>query len=297
MKNEGYTYRETLDILKRHGITPRKGFGQNFLTDKNILSKIIDAAKLENGDQVLEIGPGIGTLTRELASKSGRVVCVEIDDRLIPILQDTTSPFSNITIVSGDILRLNLNRLYRDHFREGRIKVVANLPYYITSPIVMKLLEAEVPLKSAIIMVQKEVALRMSASPGSKDYGALSVAVQFYSSPEMIASVPPTVFIPPPKVSSAIVRLDIKEFSDYRVKDTNLMFSIVKAAFGKRRKTLLNALVGVRGLETKEKVREALKSCGIEPERRGETLSVQDFCRLADCIIDSSKESSVIRRQ
>jgi len=284
MKNEGFTYSETLDILKRHNITPRKGLGQNFLTDKNILSKIIDAAELEADDQVLEIGPGIGTLTRELALKSGRVVCVEIDDRLIPVLQDTTSCFSNITVVCGDILKLDLSQLYRKHFQDGRIKVVANLPYYITSPIVMKLLEEEIPLKSIIIMVQKEVARRMAASPGNKEYGALSVAVQFYSNPEMIASVPPTVFIPPPKVSSAVVRLDIKESPGYRVKDTSLMFSIVKAAFGKRRKTLLNALVGVRGLENKETVREVLESCGIEPERRGETLSVQDFCRLADCV-------------
>jgi 16S rRNA (adenine1518-N6/adenine1519-N6)-dimethyltransferase len=285
--SEGFSLKKTVEILKEHGIKLNKGLGQNFLIDKNILNKIVDSAKLCPEDEVLEIGPGIGTLTRELAERAGKVVSVEIDNRLISVLQSTISSYSNVTIINKDILKLDLKKIWAEHFTSERVKVVANLPYYITSPIVMKLLEDGVPIRLIVIMVQKEVARRMVALPGNKDYGALTVAVRFYTSPEVIATVPPTVFIPPPKVSSAIVRLNIEGAPEYSVKDKRLMFSLVKAAFGQRRKTLLNALKGTEGLDSKDKIREVLESCNIQLDRRGETLSIEEFCRLANCVYNA----------
>ena len=282
--SEGFTLKETIEILQKYQIKLNKGLGQNFLIDKNILAKIVNSAELSAGDRVLEIGPGIGTLTRELAARAGKVVAVEIDSRLVPVLQETTSTFSNVRIINQDILKSDLRKLWEDYFAPNRIKVVANLPYYVTSPIIMKLLEEDIPLKMIVVMVQKEVAQRMTAVPGTKDYGALTVAVQFYSEPQIIATVPPAVFMPPPKVSSAIVRLNIDREHRYKVMDKGLMFSLVKAAFGQRRKALVNALRGVAGMSAKEDVREALKRSGIDPRRRGETLSIEEFCRLADSI-------------
>ena len=282
--SEGFTLKETIEILQKYQIKLNKGLGQNFLIDKNILAKIVNSAELSAGDRVLEIGPGIGTLTRELAARAGKVEAVEIDSRLVPVLQETTSTFSNVRIINQDILKSDLRKLWEDYFAPNRIKVVANLPYYVTSPIIMKLLEEDIPLKMIVVMVQKEVAQRMTAVPGTKDYGALTVAVQFYSEPQIIATVPPAVFMPPPKVSSAIVRLNIDREHRYKVMDKGLMFSLVKAAFGQRRKALVNALRGVAGMSAKEDVREALKRSGIDPRRRGETLSIEEFCRLADSI-------------
>lgn len=282
--SQGFTLRETIEILEKYSLKLNKGLGQNFLVDKNILNKIVSSAELTAEDVVLEIGPGIGTLTREVAARVKKVVAVEIDPRLVPILEETTSTFSNVYIINRDILECDLRGLWETHLAPRRVKVVANLPYYVTSPVVMKLLEEDIPLQRIVIMVQKEVAQRMAAVPGTKDYGALTVAVQFYSNPRIVATVPPTVFIPPPKVSSAIVRLDIEGGPRYRVMDKGLMFSLVKAAFGQRRKTLTNALKGVVGLPDKEKVREVLNRAGIDPGRRGETLSIEEFCRLADCI-------------
>jgi len=282
--NEGFTIKETIEILKKHDLKLNKRFGQNFLTDKNILNKIVDSARLNSDDRVLEIGPGIGTLTRALAAEAGKVVAVEIDTRLIPILKETTSNFPNIRLINGDILKVNLKELWNENFSCGNVKVVANLPYYITSPVIMKLLEEEISVQTIVVMVQKEVAQRMIAIPGTKDYGALTIGIGFYARPEIIATVPPTVFVPPPKVSSAIVRLDIGTGQGFEVNDKRLMFSLVKAAFGQRRKTLINSLKGVAGLSDKGDVKEALKCAGIDGNRRGETLSIEEFCRLADCI-------------
>jgi len=283
----GYTYNETRGIMERFGIKPSKGLGQNFLTDKNILHKMIAAAEISDKDEVLEIGPGIGTLTRELAERAGKVVAVEIDRRLIPVLEQTLKPFGNVNVINGDILDLDLKALWERYFT-GRVKVAANLPYYVTSPIVMRFLEEDLPLKSIVIMVQKEVARRMNAKPGGKDYGALSIAVQYRSEPRIVAEVPPTVFIPPPKVSSAIIRLDILPQPRYAVKDEALLFRLVKAAFGQRRKTLINALSGGLASMDKQRLSKALTASGIDPKRRGETLSIGEFCRLADYIYDET---------
>ncbi|MGI6698635.1 MAG: 16S rRNA (adenine(1518)-N(6)/adenine(1519)-N(6))-dimethyltransferase RsmA [Clostridia bacterium] len=279
----GFTYNETREIMKRFGIKPSKGLGQNFLVDKNILQKMVTAAEISKDDQVLEIGPGVGTLTRELASRAGKVVAVELDRRLVPVLECTVKPFGNVELINGDILDLDLAALWDGHFT-GRVKVAANLPYYVTSPIVMKLLEQRLPLQRIVIMVQKEVARRMSARPGSKDYGALSIAVQYRSKPCIVAEVPPTVFLPPPKVDSAIVRLDVQPEPRYSVKDEALLFKLVKGAFGQRRKTLLNALGSSFATLDKQRLGEALEASGIDPKRRGETLSIDEFCRLADYI-------------
>ncbi|MDD2573600.1 MAG: 16S rRNA (adenine(1518)-N(6)/adenine(1519)-N(6))-dimethyltransferase RsmA [Bacillota bacterium] len=282
----GYTLSETREIIKRFGIKPSKGLGQNFLTDKNILGKMVTAAELNQNDQVLEIGPGIGTLTRELAAKVGEVVAVEIDKRLVPVLGHTLKYCANVEVINADILTFDLKSLWKDHFT-GRVKVVANLPYYVTSPIIMRLLEENIPLERIVVMVQKEVAQRMNAGPGGKDYGALSIAVQYRSRPSIVAEIPPTVFVPPPKVASAIIRLDIKD-ADLRcaVKDERLLFRLVRAAFGQRRKTLINALGSGLSSIAKEDLAEALEGCGIDRRRRGETLSIEEFCRLADYIYE-----------
>jgi 16S rRNA (adenine1518-N6/adenine1519-N6)-dimethyltransferase len=282
--NCGFTLTETIEIMREYGLKPSKGLGQNFLIDKNILRKMVDSAEINCCDQVLEIGPGIGTLTRELASRARKVVAVEIDQRLVPILHRVTAGMPNVTIINRDILEVDLARLWEENFGNQPVKVAANLPYYITTPIIMKLLEEGVPIKTIVVMVQKEVAERMIASPGGKDYGALSVAVQFHSRPRIVAMVPATVFIPRPRVGSAIVKMDIDQGKQYRVSDKGLLFSLVKAAFGHRRKTLLNAVgeLGIAG--DKDSLKMLLAGCGIDPARRGETLSIEEFCRLADCI-------------
>jgi 16S rRNA (adenine1518-N6/adenine1519-N6)-dimethyltransferase len=286
--SDGYTLSETREILKEFGIKPSKGLGQNFLTDKNILAKMVAAAELSRHDQVLEIGPGIGTLTRTLAARAGKVVAVEIDRRLVPVLGHTLKHCDNVEVINADILTLDLGSLWKGHFT-GRVKVVANLPYYVTSPIIMKLLEENVPLDRIVVMVQKEVAQRMNAGPGGKDYGALSIAVQYRTRPSVIAEIPPTVFVPTPKVASAIIRLDVQETGvRYAVKDERLLFRLVRAAFGQRRKTLMNALgSGFPEVDRKD-LAKILEGCGIDPRRRGETLSIEEFCLLADCIYEKT---------
>ncbi|HHT51096.1 MAG TPA: 16S rRNA (adenine(1518)-N(6)/adenine(1519)-N(6))-dimethyltransferase RsmA [Eubacteriaceae bacterium] len=272
------------EIIKKHGFYFSKGLGQNFLIDSNILDKILEGANLNPEDGVLEIGPGIGTMTQALSRRVEKVIAIEIDKNLLPILKETLEDCPNIEIVYGDILKLPLEEILNDHFNNKRIKVVANLPYYITTPIIMNLLEKELPIESITIMVQKEVAERMYASPGGKDYGALSVAVQFYSNPSIITNVPPTVFMPPPNVGSTIIRLDVLEQPKVEVNDRRLFFSIVAAAFGKRRKTLLNALsTGNLGLE-KEFIKKVLNNIGISEKRRGETLSLEEFARISNNI-------------
>lgn len=294
MPSGGYTLNETKNILREYGIRPVKGLGQNFITDKNILAKILSTAQLNEEDQVLEIGPGIGTLTAELAKRVGKVVTVEIDRRLIPVLERTLKPFDNVIVINADILSIDIASLWREHFSQ-RVKVVANLPYYITSPIVMKLLEEDLSLDSIVVMVQKEVAKRMNARPGVKDYGALSVAVQYRSFVDVIAEIPPGAFMPPPKVVSALVRLSIKEIGEMCTpKDERLMFQLVRAAFGQRRKTLSNALHSAFKDIDRNCLIKNLRDCGIDPQRRGETLSVEEFCRLADYMYNKGQAQRTV---
>ncbi|KXG74143.1 16S rRNA (adenine(1518)-N(6)/adenine(1519)-N(6))-dimethyltransferase RsmA [Thermotalea metallivorans] len=274
----------TKEIVERYGFKFSKSLGQNFLIDENILYKIIDGAEISKEDGVIEIGPGIGTLTQVLAERAGKVVAVEIDKNLLPILEETLREADNVEVIHQDVLKLDLHGLIRDKFEGKPVKVIANLPYYVTTPIIMKFLEERIPVSSMVVMIQKEVADRMQAKPGTKDYGALSVAVQYYCEPRMITKVPKSVFIPQPKVESTVIQLKVLENPKVKVKDERLLFDIVRAAFGKRRKTLLNALSSSNlGLD-KEKIKEILSKSNIQEERRGETLTIEEFAYLADCI-------------
>lgn len=276
--------KNTREIIQKHGFHFSKKLGQNFLIDRNILEKIVDGAQVTKEDGILEIGPGIGTMTQVLSQRAKKVVAVEIDSSLLFILQDTLQDFKNVEIIHGDILKLPLKEILQNKLKHEKIKVVANLPYYVTTSIVMKLLEEELPIDSITIMVQKEVAKRMNAAPGGKDYGALSVAVQFYSKPQLITDVPSTVFMPPPKVDSTVIRLDIRRHPKVKVDNRKLFFKVVRAAFGKRRKTLLNALsTGNLGVE-KSDIGNILDKLGIDKKRRGETLSLQEFANIANGI-------------
>lgn len=274
----------TKEIVERYGFKFSKSLGQNFLIDENILYKIIDGAEISKEDGVIEIGPGIGTLTQVLAERAGKVVAVEIDKNLLPILEETLREADNVEVINQDVLKLDLRGLIRDKFEGKPVKVIANLPYYVTTPIIMKFLEERIPVSSMVVMIQKEVADRMQAKPGTKDYGALSVAVQYYCEPRIITKVPKSVFIPQPKVESTVIQLKVLENPKVKVKDEGLLFDIVRAAFGKRRKTLLNALSSSNlGLD-KEKIKEILSKSNIQEERRGETLTIEEFAHLADCI-------------
>lgn len=275
----------TIDVLQKYNFNFQKKFGQNFLIDTNILEKIIDSAEITKDDCVLEIGPGIGTMTQYLAERAGEVVAVEIDKNLIPILTDTLSAYSNVTIINEDILKVDINKLC-DEKNDGRpIKVVANLPYYITTPIIMGLFESHVPLKSITVMVQKEVAERMQVGPGTKDYGALSLAVQFYAKPEVVCQVPPTCFIPKPGVGSAVIRLLRYEEPPVEVRDENKMFAIIRAAFNQRRKTLVNSLGNASGINvSKDAVLQAIEDMNLSPTIRGEALTLEQFARLSDLL-------------
>lgn len=276
----------TKQLLQKHGFTFKKSLGQNFLIDGNILRNIVAASAPSAFKGALEIGPGIGALTERLASQFGRVVAVEIDQRLLPMLEEALADHPNVTVVHGDILKVDLSRLFEAYFGGvERVSVVANLPYYVTTPIVMKLLEERLPLDSIVVMVQKEVADRFAASPGTKDYGSLSIAVQYYTEPEMVMRVPHTVFIPQPNVESAVVKLKVREQPLVHVTDEALFFNLVQAAFAQRRKTLLNNLEArffpERG---KEACRSFLLACGIQPERRGETLAISEYAALANAL-------------
>lgn len=273
----------TVAVLQKHQFQFQKKYGQNFLIDSNVLQKIVDAAQIDKEDCVLEIGPGIGTMTQYLAEQAGRVIAVEIDKNLIPILKDTLSAYDNVTLLCGDILKTDIQGLC-DTYNEGKpLKVVANLPYYITTPIIMGLFESGVPLSSITIMVQKEVADRMRVGPGTKDYGALSLAVQYYAKPEIVAQVSPDCFIPKPNVGSAVIKLTRYETPPVSVKDEKRMFSLIRAAFNQRRKTLVNALSNA-GMEqiTKEKVQDALEQMGLSVSIRGEALTLDRFAELSD---------------
>lgn len=277
--------RNTVEILQRYNFTFQKKFGQNFLIDNNILEKIIDAADITNENCVLEIGPGIGTMTRALAERAKKVVVVEIDKNLIPILQDTLREHQNVKIIHSDILKVDINRIVEEENGGRPIKVVANLPYYITTPIIMALFENHIAIRSITIMVQKEVADRMQAGPGSKNYGALSLAVQYYAKPEVITKVPASCFMPKPNVDSTVIRLTKYEKPPVEVKNEAYLFAVIRAAFNQRRKTLVNGLVNADKLDvSKEKIIEALEQMGLPPMIRGEALNLKQFSELSNAL-------------
>ena len=275
----------TIAVLQKYHFNFQKKFGQNFLIDPNVLERIMDAAEITGEDCVLEIGPGIGTMTQYLCERARHVISVEIDKNLIPILEATLAAYDNKTIINEDILKVDMNRLAEEYNGGKPMKVVANLPYYITTPIIMGLFENKVPLKSITIMVQKEVADRMQEEPGTKDYGALSLAVQYYARPEIVANVPPNCFIPRPNVGSAVIRLTRYEVPPVTVKDEKKMFELIRASFNQRRKTLVNGLGNARNLNlSKDRITKALEEMGLSPMVRGETLSLEQFARLSDLL-------------
>lgn len=273
----------TIEVLQKYHFNFQKKYGQNFLIDTRVLNKIIAAAEITEDDCVLEIGPGIGTMTQYLAERAGEVVAVEIDRNLIPILEETLSAYKNVTVINQDILKMDVKGLAEE--RGKPLKVVANLPYYITTPIIMGLFENHVPLKNITVMVQKEVAERMQAGPGKKDYGALSLAVQYYAKPEIVANVPPNCFIPRPNVGSAVVRMDRYETPPVQVEDERKMFAVIRAAFNQRRKTLANSLANAQeqGI-SRERTVQALERMGLPAAIRGEALSLEQFAELSNLV-------------
>ncbi|GIP07751.1 MULTISPECIES: 16S rRNA (adenine(1518)-N(6)/adenine(1519)-N(6))-dimethyltransferase RsmA [Bacillales] len=284
------TPRRTKEIISRHGFSFKKSLGQNFLIDQNILYKIVEAAGLDEDKGALEIGPGIGALTEKLAQTAGTVTAVEIDQRLIPILREVLEPYGNVRVHHGDVLKVDLHELFRQDFADvSKVSVVANLPYYVTTPILMKLLEEKLPLENIVVMIQKEVAERMAAAPGSKDYGSLSIAVQYYSEPKLVCIVPHTVFIPQPNVESAVIRLAVREQPPVRVEDERFFFEVVQASFAQRRKTIANNLKSrfFPG-EGRERLEQLLQEAGIEPSRRGETLSIEEYARLSNVLFGAN---------
>lgn len=282
------TKNNTLDVIKKHNLRLTKSLGQNFLNDDNVVRKIVDAADLDKDTLVLEIGPGIGSMTRELAGRAAGVVAIEIDKHLIPALNDNLSEFSNIDIINNDVMKANIDDIiseYKNKYNSKSVRVVANLPYYITTPIIMRFLEEVKGIDGMVFMVQKEVAQRMVSGPGTKDYGALSVAVQFYCKPAIIFDVPPHCFIPQPEVHSTIIRLDILKEPSVRVDDKDLYFKLVRASFGQRRKTLVNGLANAGFLrKNKEQIRQIIESMGLKDNIRGEVLSVQQFGELSNLL-------------
>ena len=276
---------ETIQVLQKHDFHFQKKYGQNFLIDPHVLNKIIDAADVGRDDFVLEIGPGIGTMTQYLAERAGRVLAVEIDHNLIPILRETLAEYDNVEVLQGDILKEDIAAIAREYNAGKPIKVVANLPYYITTPIIMGLFESHVPLANVTVMVQKEVAERMRAKPGTKDYGALSLAVQYYAEPYLAANVPPNCFIPRPNVGSAVVRLTCLARPPVEVADERLMFRLIRASFNQRRKTLQNGLANSGELDfSKEEIGQAIQAVGLPPDIRGEKLGLAEFAALADAL-------------
>jgi 16S rRNA (adenine1518-N6/adenine1519-N6)-dimethyltransferase len=279
--------KETIEILNKYHFVFQKKFGQNFLIDTHVLDKIIKAAEVTKEDLVLEIGPGIGTLTQYLCEAAREVIAVEIDKALIPILEDTLSSYDNVTVRNEDILKVDINKLVQEKNNGKPIKIVANLPYYITTPIIMGLFEAHVPVENITVMVQKEVAERMQAAPGGKDYGALSLAVQYYAKPYIAANVPPNCFMPRPGVGSAVIRLSLHKDHPVKVKDERLLFRIIRESFNQRRKTLVNGLNnGTEVKLPKETIAEAISELGVSPTIRGEALTLEQFAKLSDIIYD-----------
>ena len=277
--------KNTIEVLQKYNFNFQKRFGQNFLIDTHVLERIISEAEITKDDVVLEIGPGIGTMTQYLCESASKVIAVEIDNTLIPILADTLSEYDNVTVINEDVLKLDINKIVEEECGGRPIKVVANLPYYITTPIIMSLFEKDVKIDSITVMIQKEVADRMTAQPGSKDYGSLSVAVQYYSRPRIVEEVPPDSFIPHPKVTSSVVTMELYEELPVRAQNEELFNTVVRAAFGQRRKTLVNALSSNAEVPFgKEQIASCLDQLGFPPAIRGEKLSIGDFVSLSDCL-------------
>lgn len=277
--------KNTIEVLQKYNFNFQKRFGQNFLIDTHVLEKIIREAHITKDDVVLEIGPGIGTMTQYLCESASKVFAVEIDNTLIPILNDTLSEYDNVTIINEDILKVNINKLVEEECGNRPIKVVANLPYYITTPIIMSLFENDVNIDNITVMIQKEVAERIVSKPGTKDYGALTLAVNFYSTPEIVANVPPNCFMPRPNVSSAVIRMTKDVEPKVKVADKELLFKLIKASFLQRRKTLVNGIGNFKELNiTKDRVVEALKEMGLDENIRGERLSLSEFGELSDLL-------------
>jgi 16S rRNA (adenine1518-N6/adenine1519-N6)-dimethyltransferase len=275
----------TRAILEKYGFSFKKSLGQNFLIDTNILKKIVSFADLSENSGAIEIGPGIGALTEQLARSSKKVVAFEIDQRLLPILNDTLSPYANVKVIHKDVLEANVQSMMAEEFQGIEdVMVVANLPYYVTTPIIMKLLEEHLPIRGIVCMLQKEVADRISAKPGTKEYGSLSIAIQYYTEAETVMIVPKTVFVPQPNVDSAVIRLTKRSQPAVNVKDEDFFFQVTKASFAQRRKTILNNLTSQlpEGKQKKEEILAALSASGVEPTRRGETLSLEEFGMLSD---------------
>ncbi len=283
--------KETIEILNKYHFVFQKKFGQNFLIDTHVLDKIIKSAEVTKEDMVLEIGPGIGTLTQYLCEAAREVVAVEIDKSLLPILEDTLSAYDNVTIINEDILKVDINKLVQERNNGKPIKIVANLPYYITTPIIMGLFEARVPVTNITVMVQKEVADRMQSGPGSKDYGALSLAVQYYAKPYIAANVPPNCFMPRPNVGSAVIRLTLHGQRPVDVKDEKLLFQIIRASFNQRRKTLANGLNNSPEIHLpKDIISESIQELNLMPSIRGEALTLDQFAKLSNIIYDKTNE-------
>lgn len=281
-------FKNTQEIIKKHNFSIQKKYGQNFLIDEHVLNKIIAAAELTEDDYVIEIGPGIGTMTERMAPECRHVTAIEIDKELIPILSETLSGFNNVDIINEDVLKVDLNKLIAERNDNKPVKVVANLPYYITTPIIMSLLENKIPIDTITVMVQKEVADRMMVGPGTKDYGALSLAVQYYAKPYIVANVPMNCFIPRPNVASAVIRLTCHKEPPVTVKDEKLMFNLIRASFNQRRKTLINGISNFSGLSyTKEQVAMALNSIGLSENIRGEALDLEKFAKLSDALLET----------
>ncbi|MEM5590659.1 16S rRNA (adenine(1518)-N(6)/adenine(1519)-N(6))-dimethyltransferase [Niallia circulans] len=280
----------TRAILDKYGFSFKKSLGQNFLIDTNILRNIVDHAQLTEESGAIEVGPGIGALTEQLAKRSKKVVAYEIDQRLLPILKETLEPYPHAKIIHQDILKANVKEILDTEFKDIKdIMLVANLPYYVTTPIIMKILEEKLPLRGIVVMLQKEVAERISAKPGTKEYGSLSIAIQYYTKPEVVMIVPKTVFVPQPNVDSAVIRLTIRETPSVVVKNEAFFFQVTRASFAQRRKTILNNLSSQLegGKEKKAEIIAALEQAGIEPSRRGESLSIEEFAKLSDILYET----------
>ncbi|MBU8788607.1 16S rRNA (adenine(1518)-N(6)/adenine(1519)-N(6))-dimethyltransferase RsmA [Bacillus glycinifermentans] len=285
MNKDIATPKRTKEILDKYGFSFKKSLGQNFLIDTNILDRIVDHAGVTERTGVIEIGPGIGALTEQLAKRAKKVAAFEIDQRLLPILKDTLAPYDNVTVIHQDVLKADVKAVMDEQFQDcDEVMVVANLPYYVTTPIIMKLLEENLPLKGIVVMLQKEVADRMAAKPSSKEYGSLSIAVQFYTEPKTVMGVPKTVFVPQPNVDSAVIKLTLREAPAVAVKDESFFFQVVRASFAQRRKTLLNNLFNnlPNGKEKKADIEKALRDSQIDGKRRGESLSIEEFAVLSD---------------
>ena len=284
------SHKATKEVVQKHNFKFSKSLGQNFLIDTNVIDRILEGARVQEGDYVIEVGPGIGTLTKEMGRTAQKVVAIEIDKTLIPILEETLADFPNIEVINQDILKVDVQELVKAKLNGGPVKLIANLPYYITTPIVMKFLEEDIPVTDIVVMVQKEVADRMNAQPNSKDYGALSVAVQYYCDTEIVAKAPRHMFIPQPNVDSTVIGLHVREERKYNVDNEDIFFKTVKASFGQRRKTLLNSLGGL-GFLSKDQIKVALQEANIDEKRRGETLSIEEFASLSNAVNRIHNES------